>query len=73
MHQQIDDVKKSHEKRNHVRQLRLVHAQKYWENIVKRGKRIALLQKQRSYEKMQFNKRKSDQIKVQNEVRIYCV
>ncbi|CAH8432494.1 unnamed protein product [Schistosoma haematobium] len=68
MHQQIDDVKKSHEKRNHVRQLRLVHAQKYWENIVKRGKRIALLQKQRSYEKMQFNKRKSDQIKVQNEL-----
>ncbi|CAH8432471.1 unnamed protein product [Schistosoma bovis] len=68
MHQQIDDVKKSHEKHNHVRQLRLVHAQKYWENIVKRGKRIALLQKQRSYEKMQFNKRKSDQIKVQNEL-----
>ncbi|CAH8432156.1 unnamed protein product [Schistosoma mattheei] len=54
MHQQIDDVKKSHEKHNH--------------NIVKRGKRIALLQKRRSYEKMQFNKRKSDQIKVQNEL-----
>ncbi|VDO57826.1 unnamed protein product [Schistosoma margrebowiei] len=68
MHQQIDDVKKSHEKHNHVRQLRLSHTQKYWENIVKRGKRIALLQKQRSYEKMQFNKRKSDQIKVQNEL-----
>ncbi|CAH8431946.1 unnamed protein product [Schistosoma intercalatum] len=68
MHQQIDDIKKSHEKHNHVRQLRLSHTQKYWENIVKRGKRIALLQKQRSYEKMQFNKRKSDQIKVQNEL-----
>ncbi|CAI2722593.1 unnamed protein product [Schistosoma spindalis] len=68
MHQQIDDVKKSREKHNHVRQLRLLHTQKYWENIAKRGKRIAQLQKQRSYEKMQFNKRKSDQIKVQNEL-----
>ncbi|CAH8434490.1 unnamed protein product [Schistosoma turkestanicum] len=68
MHQQIDHVKQSHEKQNRVRLMRLYHTQKRWENFVKRGKRIALLQKQRSIEKMQFDKQKLEQIKAQNEL-----
>ncbi|CAH8431360.1 unnamed protein product [Schistosoma rodhaini] len=68
MHQQIDNVRQSNEKQNHVRQLRLSHIQKYRETFIKRNKRIAMLQKQRSIEKMQLNKRKSDQIQVQNEL-----
>ncbi|CAH8834800.1 unnamed protein product [Trichobilharzia szidati] len=67
MHQQIESIQRAHEKRERVREIRQCHTQRSWENILRRGKRIALLQKQRNREKMQLDRRKMERIKAQNE------
>ncbi|KAK4473054.1 hypothetical protein MN116_004246 [Schistosoma mekongi] len=68
IHQQIDNIQKSHEKQNRVRQLRLCHLQKCQENFIKRSKRRTVLQMQRSIEKIRLNKQKLEQTKAQNEL-----
>nr|CAX74500.1 hypothetical protein [Schistosoma japonicum]CAX74501.1 hypothetical protein [Schistosoma japonicum] len=68
IHQQIDNIQKSREKQHHVRQLRLCHLRKCQENFIKRDKRITVLQKQRSIEKIQLNKQKLEQTKSQNKL-----
>ncbi|VDQ01898.1 unnamed protein product [Trichobilharzia regenti] len=67
MHQQIESIQRAHEKRERVREIRQCHTQRSWENILRHGKRIALLQKQRNHEKIQLDKRKMERIKAQNE------
>ncbi|CAH8448219.1 unnamed protein product [Heterobilharzia americana] len=68
LHQHIENIHKTHEKQNHVHELRLCHTQRNWENFLKRGKRIADLQKQRSIEKIQLDRRKMERIKAHNEL-----